>query len=1020
MRSLILVPVLLLAIACSGGTDPVSTSEDTSSTDGALEDAPPVGADIGTDLAGPDVPASDNGSHDITSLDTEPACEPGAGCFGDPCGDGGDCLFGLCVPHMGDTVCTIECLEDCPDGWDCQALNTGPDMVFACVSPYAHLCRPCSVQDDCATGAIEDACIDYGPEGSYCGADCSDDGLCPTGYSCVDAKTTAGVGLKQCVSDSGICACSPLSVKLGLATPCTSTNGFGTCPGLRACTDEGLGACDAAEPDEETCDGLDNDCDGVTDDVACDDGNDCTADACDADTGCTHDTLTGTSCNDGDVCSLADHCEAGICAGTTIDCDDNNPCTTDACDPTGGCMYSFNTAACDDGDPCTVADQCKQGICEGFDIDCDCDTDVDCLALEDGDVCNGILACDTTVLPSECVVDPGTVVECPDPEGVDAPCLEAVCHPLSGECSFEPTEEDDVLCQDGDLCTLGDGCQDGACVPGAPLSTCNDGNPCTADSCAPGEGCVFAPDDDESCDDGNPCTVGDHCADGGCAFEGGLDCADDNLCTTDFCDPTSGCVHALNDAPCDDGDPCTTGDHCELGDCVTTGIFSCDDGNPCTDDVCDDIQGCAHIPSAAAADCDDGNPCTTGDHCDDGFCVASGIPDCDDEDVCTTDLCNPASGGCVHLLNQNPCDDGDICTVGDACHLGDCKSGPALPCDDGNLCTDDACNPQTGCTFTPNTIPCDDGDPCTLVDTCVAGDCVSTTPDTCDDENLCTDDACVPGVGCTNVPNTVPCDDGDACTLADVCANGDCVGSTPPNCEDSNPCTDDSCDVDAGCIHAYNSNPCNDQNACTQVDACVDGGCIGSDPPVCDDGDVCTTDVCDPAQGCTTEPITPCCGNGITEPGEDCDDGNDNNGDGCSNSCVAPWVAFNQYTHSGRTVYLFKSNPNAPLNSYNTFCEGKGLAWFTPKNQSDAQNLITHAYGIDNHHTWIITKNTTTAGTFGGYSVAVDQSSCVAYSNSGFSAIRKEACSYCDPENHGVTKCWDTGHQYDWLVCEGT
>ena len=1114
------LPVLLLVltVACNGSG--VVTTDNDAAPDMVPEDTPVGRADIEADLPEPDTGA-DTYPMDTVPQDTEPTCEPGAGCFGDPCDDAGECLSGLCVPHMGDTVCTLECLEDCPDGWECQALNSGPDMIFACVSPYAHLCRPCAEQADCATGAIEDACIDYGAEGSYCGADCSDDGLCPAGYSCVDAKTTAGVGLKQCVSDSGICACSPLSVKLGLATPCASTNEFGSCPGLRACTEEGLAPCDAMTPGEEVCDGADNDCDGVTDDVACDDGNDCTADACDAETGCTHEALTGTSCDDGDVCTLADHCALGACGGTLINCDDGNPCTTDACEPTGGCVYTFNGASCDDGDPCTVADQCKQGACQGFAIDCDCDTDTDCLALEDGDVCNGTLVCDTGTLPHECVVAPGTVIECPEPEGVDAPCLEATCHPLSGECSFAPVNDEDP-CEDGNLCTLGDHCQGGACAPGAPISTCNDGNPCTSDSCDSVDGCVFAADDDATCDDGNPCTIGDHCAAGACVFDGGLDCADgdvctddlcdpfqgcvhpfnagpcddgdactqvdlcaagtcvgsqpqscndgnpctddsclpasgcahvdnlalcddqnactqldvcangsclgtepmdcddDNVCTTDSCDPVDGCVHALNAAPCDDGDTCTTGDHCEDGTCVSTGTFDCDDGNPCTDDACDAAGGCTHSPTAGPADCDDGNPCTTGDHCDAGFCVAAGIPDCDDDDVCTTDLCNPASGGCVHMLNQNPCDDGDICTMGDACHLGDCVGGLPLPCDDGNPCTDDACAPQAGCTFTPNVLPCDDGDPCTITDICALGDCVGTSPDPCDDDNLCTDDACVPGVGCANVPNTVPCNDGDACTLVDVCEDGACVGSTAPNCEDSNPCTDDSCDADSGCVHTYNTSPCDDSNACTQVDTCVNGACVGADPLTCDDLDDCTSDSCQPASGCVYAPISPCCGNGVTEPPEQCDDGNDVDGDGCSNACLAPWVAFNQYSSAGRTVYIFKSNPNAALSTYTSFCEGKGLAWFTPKSQSDAQTLINNAYALDSHHTWIITKNTTTAGTFGGYSVTVDSASCVAYSNSGFSAIRKWACSYCDPENHGVTKCWDSDHQYDWLVCEGS
>lgn len=33
-------------------------------------------------------------------------------------------------------------------------------------------------------------------------------------------------------------------------------------------------------------------------------------------------------------------------------------------------------------------------------------------------------------------------------------------------------------------------------------------------------------------------------------------------------------------------------------------------------------------------------------------------------------------------------------------------------------------------------------------------------------------------------------------------------------------------------------------------------------------------------------------------------------------------------------------------------------------------------------------------------------------------AIRKWSTSFCDPDDYGVTKCWDDSHIYDWLVCQ--
>lgn len=49
------------------------------------------------------------------------------------------------------------------------------------------------------------------------------------------------------------------------------------------------------------------------------------------------------------------------------------------------------------------------------------------------------------------------------------------------------------------------------------------------------------------------------------------------------------------------------------------------------------------------------------------------------------------------------------------------------------------------------------------------------TPGGCDDGNPCTDDKCDPVVGCKNTPNSAACDDGDGCTVGDVCLGGKCV-----------------------------------------------------------------------------------------------------------------------------------------------------------------------------------------------------------------------------------------------------
>jgi hypothetical protein len=71
------------------------------------------------------------------------------------------------------------------------------------------------------------------------------------------------------------------------------------------------------------------------------------------------------------------------------------------------------------------------------------------------------------------------------------------------------------------------------------------------------------------------------------------------------------------------------------------------------------------------------------------------------------------------------------------------------------------------------------------------------------------------------------CSDGNACTSGDQCAGGQCQGS-PVVCNDSNPCTDDSCNPGTGCVYTPdNTNTCSDADACTR-DACVNGACVST------------------------------------------------------------------------------------------------------------------------------------------------------------------------------------------------
>ncbi len=819
-----------------------------------------------------DIPLFDLVPVDLQVVDVEPGCQAGAGCFLDPCESGEDCLSGLCVGHLGNDVCTMECVEECPQGWFCEQLGSGPDTMFACVSPFTHLCRPCATSADCVSpSGIEDVCLIFGDSGSFCGAACQATSDCPAGFECLGATTTEGGQVSNCKPVGGeVCPCSSQSVKLGLTTPCQVTNDVGSCPGLRMCQAAGLSECDAPVPAQESCDGLDNDCNGQVDDLDCADDNDCTQDTCDPAVGCLHTPLTGTECADGNVCTLADHCQEGACVGTAIDCDDNDPCTQDSCDPTGGCSYGFNTAPCDDGNPCTVEDMCNSGECQGEPLSCQCQTGSDCGALEDGNLCNGTLRCNTDVVPYLCEVNPDTVVTCPPYEGADAQCLANECQPTTGKCDVVAANEG-MACDDGDACTLGDRCVAGVCT-GDVATSCDDQNPCTDDSCDPQTGCVHSANT-APCDDGNLCTLNDVCAAGMCQGGPALFCNDDNPCTDDGCLPDTGCVATPNAAPCDDADFCTQGDVCTNGACQPGPVIDCSDNTPCTDDSCDPGLGCVH--TANAAPCDDGNPCTLEDVCTAGSCQGGSLKLCADENPCTDDSCDPDQG-CLHVPNQVPCDDGDLCTQGDTCAAGTCLSGPATNCDDGNICTDDTCQPEVGCIHSLNNAPCSDDDVCTINDHCHLGACIGGAPLLCADNDPCTEDGCLPGEGCvfTAIAGCCPAGLTDCAGICQDLVNdpvncGECGKSCAPvdngdvACQESQcviaACEEyfDDCDQDyeSGCeanllTDSLNCQNCGDMCAVDEGENCLDGQCLCI--PACqgkDCGDDGCGGVCGECQG---------------------------------------------------------------------------------------------------------------------------------------------------------------------------
>ncbi len=826
--------------AAKGDTTLADTSEDGSAGD-VLTDG---GGDALTDGGGDTL--TDGGD----STDAGPACPGAATCA---CKEDKDCDSKACVlDGEGKKACAKPCKTDSDCGDDvCQDVSG----VNVCVPAGAALCAPCVSNNECTYGDAKGACVAAGGAGNFCGTSCSADADCAKGYSCKDGKDVEGNDVKQCVPEKdAVCSCTGYGLAKQAKTTCFAA-GLPGCTSTRQCLADGetgapagggLTECTPQKPVDETCDGMDNDCDGQTDEdgtALCDDKNGCTTDTCGGGKGCENKKLDGDSCDDGNACTKGDTCAVGLCTGATVDCDDSNPCTSDACDMASGCTNTNTTDKCDDGSACTKDDTCAAGLCAGVTVTCD----------------------DSN------------------------PCTTDSCDLATGCTTTNNTDK----CDDSSACTKDDTCAVGLCA-GVTVD-CDDNNPCTTDSCDTKTGCVNKTLDGDKCDDGSACTTTDVCDKGKCTGAK-LDCDDANPCTDDACDMTSGCTSTNNDKTCDDGSACSDNDGCVGGKCGGT-PKSCEDGNACTDDSCDPKTGCKFVQNTKP--CNDGVACSVQDTCKAGKCV--GTPKkCDDGNACTADSCDTASGNCLFKpLVGDKCDDGNACTTKDACDKdGKCAGGAKLVCEDGNQCTDDPCDPAKGCADKILTKkPCNDGSVCTKTDTCDgAGKCVGTAL-SCDDGNPCTDDSCDKLKGCQKTNNTAKCDDGDICTTGDVCAGGkcksgsnacqckadsDCVGQGSNLCngalvckankcvvdpknvvqckDDNNACTSDACNPGTGkCDYAAvkDGSACDaDGSKCTEADACKAGKCEAGKPLNCDDNNACTADTCDKVKGCSNTNVT--------------------------------------------------------------------------------------------------------------------------------------------------------------------
>ena len=279
--ALLLIAALLwiMATACSGGGEVTVDGDAACEEEGCpciFAHTCPDGMQCVNGMCSSSSPLSDlrNGSEarglDAVSGDNDDlAVLPGDATVGDvhyeqefaePCTNNEQCLSGWCVDSPDGGYCTKTCGESCPEGWVCKTITqTSPDYIEVCVQDKSRLCLPCETDLHC--GDAGDLCLDIGG-GSFCARDCSVE-PCPTGYKCEPVDGEGGPQL-QCLPLNDACDCSAANV--GQVRGCQVSNDAGTCFGEETC-DAVLGwvECTAGEPWPEECDGLDNNCNGQTD-----------------------------------------------------------------------------------------------------------------------------------------------------------------------------------------------------------------------------------------------------------------------------------------------------------------------------------------------------------------------------------------------------------------------------------------------------------------------------------------------------------------------------------------------------------------------------------------------------------------------------------------------------------------------------------------------------------------------------------------------------------------------------------
>ncbi len=382
------------------------------------------------------------------------------------------------------------------------------------------------------------------------------------------------------------------------------------------------------------------------------------------------ETIAAKKRSAGNICAQNVDCASNRCVtvgrnrkvcqcGSMSDCPQpKDQCQLATCS-SGACGVAVNVGApCNDGNACTTSDSCQpNGACVG--------TPIACVAL---DQCHAV----------------------------------GLCDPKTGVCS-NPIKQNSAACNDGDLCTQTDQCQNGVCTGSNPV-VCVASHQChEVGACDPATGTCSNP----ARADGAACQAGGQPQ----ACQGGV------CCTPTTCEAQGVACGSVSDgcnvATLQCGN-CPSGMACSDGTCICpTGSVmcgaACERGACCVDSDCDDRGICytracnfrqvgqgfrnvcdyTHQPGCCTANSDcSPDPCDVSVTCDltTNQCVhVSACSSCN--------VCDPNTGGCTgsNCPNCQYCGPGGICKADpaveyDVCTTSQSQSSPGI-CSEGDCLT---------------------------------------------------------------------------------------------------------------------------------------------------------------------------------------------------------------------------------------------------------------------------------------------------------------------------------------------